>query len=86
MADKITLVYQTDNWHTHSSRVLIAVCDSKQKAIDTIDQYVFDKYKACLTEHDEELLNSIGQTQGDASDNPFEGEFIIEEVTINKIL
>jgi hypothetical protein len=88
MSRQITLVYQTDVWHTHKSRVLIAICEEKGSAIETIGKYVYDKYKAILTEHDEFMLNTQNQTQGDTSDpaNPFEGEFVLEEVTLNDIL
>jgi hypothetical protein len=85
MSKQLTLVYQTDNWH--NNKVLIAVCEEKQVAIETIRQFVWDTYKALLTEHDEFLLNTINQTQGDSkTENPFEGEFVIESVTTNTIL
>lgn len=86
MSKELILVYQTDNWH--NNKVLIAICEEKQVAIEIIRQFVWDTYKALLTDHDEYLLNTIGQTQGDSDDvdNPFEGEFMIEEVKTNTIL
>lgn len=88
MSKEIVLIYQTDVWHTDASKVLIAVSTTKKKAIKTIAQFVWDKYKALLTEDDEYNLNSINQTQSnpDENDNPFEGEFMLEEIEINKIL
>ena len=87
MSKQLTLVYQTDNWHTHNSKELLAVVSNKKKAVTLIRQFVWDKYKAILTDHDEELLYSINQTQGDSDqDNPFEGKFVLESVTTNTIL
>lgn len=86
-SNQVVIVYQTDVHHSHNSRKLIAICDSKPTAIDTISTFVWNEYKALLTEHDEHLLNTINQTQGDSeTDNPFEGEFVIETVTINEIV
>lgn len=83
----LTLVYQTDVWHTHDSKKLAAVCTSKSEAIELIRQFVWDKHKALLTEDDEYNLNHINQTQSNSdNDNPFDGEFVLEEVKTNTVL
>lgn len=87
MSKQLTLVYQTDAWHTHASKVLVAVCTSKKRAITTIKKFIKKEYNGKLTEYDLELLNDINQTQSDSDAKyPFEGEFILETVNTNEVL
>lgn len=87
MSKELTLVYQTDEWHSHSSKVLVAVCTSKKRAISTIKNFIKDAYKAKLTEDDIYNLGNIDQTQSSSDAKyPFEGEFVLESVTTNTIL
>lgn len=86
MSRQITLVFQTDEWHSHSSKVLIAACTSKKRAISTIKKFVKEEYKGKLDEDDVYNLNHINQTQSSSDNiNGFEGEFVIEEITLNEI-
>lgn len=82
----VILVHQTDVWHTHASKKLLAVCTSKEIAINVIKKFIKDAYNARLTDHNIYLLNTINQTQSSSDDKyPFEGEFVLEEIILNTI-
>lgn len=73
------IVWKTDNWHTHASKVLHGVFDEKKEAIVALA----GKYK--LTAHNRLLLHDINQTQSSEGDE-YEGEFVLEEVPLNILL
>lgn len=87
MSKQLVLVYQTDEWHSHDSKVLVAVCTSKKNSIKTIKKYINDEYNGRLDADDIYNLNQLNQTQS-SSENPypFKGEFVIEEIEQNKII
>lgn len=60
--ESVYLVYKTDSWHYMSSRVLMQVCISKNKAIEMIKAYC-KRYKLPFTQDDLTNLQWYDQTQ-----------------------
>lgn len=79
--EMIYLVYKTDAWHTIGSRLLIACCDNKKKAIRLIKKLA-DSEDEKLSEDDIYNLEKINQTQGYKGN----GEFVIDEVEKNVLI
>ena len=76
------LVYKTDRWHTSTSYELIAISDTKKKAIKLIKDMASRDDEKNLSEDDIYNLEHINQTQGYTG----AGEFLINEVEKNKLL
>ncbi len=74
------IVFTCDNWHTHASKDLIAVCSSLKNAIKIIKQQA-KKYGEKINSDDLYNLNNIKQTQNYEG----EGEFLIEEYEQNTL-
>jgi len=74
------LIFETDNWHTHSSKNLIAVCSTFNTAISLLKKDCKAKGNP-LSEDDIYNLQHIKQTQNFEGD----GEFVIEEMKENVI-
>lgn len=75
------LVYKTDNQHSFKSRDIIGVVDELNNAIDICQQQAEKEECEILTD-DIFNLGNIKQTQNYQGD----GEFVIEEITINELL
>ena len=75
------IIYQTDNWHTHNSKDLLAVCTTHKKAIQLIKKHAKTVYDEKISNDDIYMLTHHNQTQN------FEGEweYIIEELTQNEL-
>ena len=78
---QLYLVYKTDVWHTYPSRVLIGAGTDIHAAIQICTESASKEGKA-LNSTDLYHLTTIFQTQ----DYTGEGEFIIDKITINKLL
>lgn len=76
----VFLVFTTDNWHSHASKDLIGCATTFNIALKLIKEQV-NKDGEELNQDDLYNLNHIKQTQNYAG----EGEFIIEEITVNKL-
>ena len=59
---KVYILYQTDAWNSHESEQVIAVCSTRQKAIELADRNAIETQEK-LSKHDLEMLEEIGQTQ-----------------------
>lgn len=70
----VYIVFSTDAWHSHTSKVLFGVFTSHEIAVKTI------KKTHKLNEWDITSLCDINQTQGRNTN------FVIEEITINTAL
>ena len=81
----VLIVYKTDAWHSYASRDLIGIATTLNKAISIIKEQM-EKEGHPLKDSQEgewllELLRTIKQTQGYEGN----GEFVIEEVAVNKL-
>lgn len=76
----VFIVYKTDNWHSYASRDLIGASESMPGAMELVRLQV-EKEGEELSKDDLYNLSHIKQTQGYEG----EGEFDIEEVTLNKL-
>lgn len=74
------LIYKTDVWHSYDSRDLIAVATCFDMAI-SLCQKKAKKEGSKLSKYQLFNLSNIHQTQGYKG----EGEFVIEEVTVNEL-
>jgi len=77
----VFLLHTTDAWHTHQSRNLIAVCSSKEQAINMAQMYAKSEDKE-ISQDDLYNLENIDQTQNLDSDY----EFVIDYATINTFI
>lgn len=77
----VFIVYKTDSWHSYASRDLLGASEDLAGAIALVKKQV-KKENQKLSDDDKHNLAHIKQTQGYDG----EGEFDIEEVTLNKLL
>jgi hypothetical protein len=75
------LLYATDTWHTHQSKNLIAVCSSKEQAINMAQMHAKSEDEE-ISQDDLFNLEKLDQTQNYQG----EGEFLIEYATINTFI
>lgn len=75
------LVYKTDNLHSFASRDVIGVCTSFKKAVTICNHQSFKDHCPLLSD-DVWNLQNLKQTQGYKGG----GEFVIEEVSTNKLI
>lgn len=77
----VFVCYQTDVWHTHTSKVLFGIFNNFPNLVRGIKSV----YK--ISDYQVGLLKDINQTQSssDDEDGDYPGEFVIEEVEINTI-
>ena len=74
------LIYNTDVWHTHGSKKLIGLSESKDKAINLCEQYA-ERENETLSQDSIFNLKNILQTQ----EYDETGEFLIEKIEINTL-
>jgi hypothetical protein len=75
------IVYKTDAWHNHNSKLLLGVADDFNNAQNIIIHQARDENEK-LSEYTLRTLREINQTQ----DYEGEGEFMIENITKNILL
>lgn len=79
----IFLLYQTDEHHSHNSKVLIGIASSLSNACTLAHAAAQDEdIDLASDEHQWNLLHSIKQTQGYQG----HGEFLIEEHTLDTLI
>ncbi|MBB3700043.1 hypothetical protein KMW28_27145 [Flammeovirga yaeyamensis] len=78
MGNKHFVVFNTDGWHSHKSRILVGVASSVTGAIEVINKFLASSDNENIPKElsDEYLIqiHQIGQTQGFDKDFS-EGEF-----------
>lgn len=81
---KIYVLFQTDHWHSRSSRVLFVVCETKEECVAKL----WETYGAEQTDNsvllNEEMRNELmehGQTQS----SEFDWEFDIDTYTLGEM-
>lgn len=77
---KTYLVYETDAWHSYSSRDIIGVCTTFRYCMKVIRKHIKENYRKKLSDDDKWNLENIKQTQGR------ETNYFIEEVEKNVLL
>ena len=75
------LLLSTDLWHTRKSEKLLAICETKEKAIELAIKHS-EKDGLKMTSEDILNLKNIGQTQGYSK----ELEYILLEQKVNKLI
>ena len=82
---KIYVLYQTDHWHSTSSRVLFVICETKEECVAKL----WEKYGAEQTDNsvllNEEMRDKLlvnGQTQNSGD---FDWEFDIDTYTLGEM-
>jgi hypothetical protein len=76
----LTAVYNTDIWHTHTSKQPIGVFTDKQAAIDALTQ------RYAISEQQKINLWLFNQTQSTSDEEPaYDGEFVLEDCPLNTI-
>ena len=74
------LIYNTDVWHTHGSKKLIGLSESKDKAINLCEQYA-ERENETLSFNSILSLKTMLQTQ----EYDGTGEFLIKKIEINTL-
>lgn len=77
---KTYLVYETDAWHSCSSRDVIGVCTTLRNCMKVIRKHIKVNEREKLSDDDKWNLENIKQTQGR------ETNYFIEEVDKNVLL
>lgn len=77
---KTYLVYETDAWHSYSSRDVIGVCTTLRNCMKVIRKHIIENDREKLSDDDKWNLENIKQTQGR------ETNYFIEEVEKNVLL
>lgn len=77
---KTCLVYETDSWHSYSSRDVIGVCTTLRNCMKVIRKHIKENDREKLSDDDKWNLENIKQTQGR------ETNYFIEEVEKNVLL
>ena len=75
----VTILYRSDAWH--NNKEMLGVFTTKGNAINAAQQLALDEDED-LSIDDIYNLNNINQTQGYSGF----GEFVVEEIEINKII
>ena len=81
---KVYVLYQTDKWHSTSSRVLFVVCETKEECIAQLwAKYGAEqrKHSVLLNEEMRNELTEFGQTQS----SDFDWEFDIDTYTLGEM-
>lgn len=74
---KVYILYQTDAWNSHESEQVLAICSTRQTAIEFADRNAIEQGEQ-LSKHDLEMLEEIGQTQGR------ETNYLIEPIMVDE--
>lgn len=74
---KVYILYQTDAWNIRESEQVLAICSTRQTAIEFADRNAIEQEEH-LSKHDLEMLEEIGQTQGR------ENNYLIEPITVDE--
>jgi len=78
----VYMLYKTDCWHTHASRELIGVCTTHFDIVKVIRERVAFEGEKPLPSNLWDQIFTIKQTQNYEGD----GEFLYEEIELNKLL
>ena len=81
----IILVKDCDNWHSHASMDLLAVCDDFDMVKKVLNEHTKKHKIPSLTDEDFESLESSLQTQGYEGEGEFNLE-IFQDGDMNKLL
>lgn len=76
---QVRILFTTDAWHNHSSKVMIGVFTRMDKALKAAGEHAKQSEEGEISGHDLELLQDIGQTQGRGEN------YIIETRELNTI-
>ena len=76
------LVYKTNAWHNHDSRVVIGLATSKEIAIEICTEYAENEFQTITEEQVFNLSNSY-QTQGYSGEGEFQFEEMITDILLH---
>ena len=82
---EVTLVYKTNAWHEHASKVLLGAAHGLNEAYDIINEDLCENSEGqavSLSVEEGEQLRTRKQTQTDG--DRFDGEYVLESVNIHR--
>lgn len=84
--DQVTIIYYTDVWHTHASRILIGIATAPKKIIEIINKNQAKNGCKPISQYDKDMLQAISQTSADSEETDRNGEYVIEREDIDTFL